>query len=170
MQFQQALIHAMEYQGITQAELAARSDTNPRWILHITTKTDWVPKLDTVLRLCYALRFDVLSFLEYAEVGSRGNEFPVPSSQFPGPQATEQQRMLLDLKPLHIAKALKTLRLEHGLSQRRLHTLTQFSIYSISLREGERYQNYPTITTLKLYCDAFHIHLSSLVGRALSYV
>ena len=81
MQFQQALIHAMEYQGITQAELAARSDTNPRWILHITTKTDWVPKLDTVLRLCYALRFDVLSFLEYAEVGSRGNEFPVPSSQ-----------------------------------------------------------------------------------------
>ena len=170
MQFQQALIHAMEYQGITQAELAARSEANPRWILHITTNTDWVPKLDTVLRLCYALRFDVLSFLEYAEVGSRGNEFPVPSSQFPGPQATEQQRLLLDLKPRHIAKALKTLRLEHGLSQRKLNTLTQFSICSISMREGERYQNYPTITTLKLYCDAFHIHLSSLVARALSYV
>ncbi len=87
MQFQQALIHAMEYQGITQAELAARSEANPRWILHITTNTDWVPKLDTVLRLCYALRFDVLSFLEYAEVGSRGNEFPVPSSQFPVPSS-----------------------------------------------------------------------------------
>ena len=114
--------------------------------------------------------FSAFWSMQRSDRAAMSSQFPVPSSQFPGPQATEQQRLLLDLKPLHIAKALKTLRLEHGLSQRRLHTLTQFSIYSISLREGERYQNYPTITTLKLYCDAFHIHLSSLVGRALSYV
>jgi hypothetical protein len=84
MQFQEALVFAMQDSNVDEQELTARTGSNPRWITEITTNPDWRPKLDTILRLCHALRFNVLTFLDYAESGSRG-EHPTPNTQHPTP-------------------------------------------------------------------------------------
>ena len=190
MQFQQALVSAMETRKVTVEELAARTNSNPRWILSITTNCDWTPKLDTILRLCHALKFNVFSYLALAEVGSRGytpnsqlptpnSQLPTPNSQLPTPNSqllkndsslTKHMEQILDLQPRHISLALKSFRLECGLSQRKLEKLTPFSVNTICTREGEHYQNYPTVTTLYSYCNAYHISLSEFVSRAFSFI
>ena len=74
MQFQKALVFAMQENDVNEQELAKRSGANPRWITEISTNSDWHPRLDTILRLCYSLEFDVFRFLDYAEFGiSRKN-------------------------------------------------------------------------------------------------
>ena len=94
MQFQQALCLAMEERHVSQEMLAARTDANPRWIVEVTTNPEWHPKLDTILRLCLALRYDVISFLELAEVGSRGlapsSKLQAPSSKLQAPSSKLQ--------------------------------------------------------------------------------
>ena len=180
MQFQEALVWAMQESNVDETLLAARTGSNPRWITEITTNPDWRPKLDTILRLCHALKFNVLTFLDYAEVGSRGQhptpntqhptpntqhptpntQHPTPNTQHPTPNTqhptenreTEQQmKLILDMMPSHVAWTLKILRKECGISQDRLVEITPFSKSTISLREGRRNQNYPTTTTLGIY-------------------
>jgi len=94
MQFQQALCQVMEERHVSQEMLAARTDANPRWIVEVTTNPEWHPKLDTILRLCLALRYDVISFLELAEVGSRGlapsSKLQAPSSKLQAPSSKLQ--------------------------------------------------------------------------------
>jgi len=180
MQFQQALCLAMEERHVSQEMLAARTDANPRWIVEVTTNPEWHPKLDTILRLCLALRYDVISFLELAEVGSRGlapsSKLQAPSSKLQAPSSKlqapskedftleEQMLLLLEVMPFHVSRALRAARLEAGLSQRKLSKLTTFSVCSISLREGYRNTSYPTVTTLGLYCEAFKIELAQFMA------
>ena len=156
----------MEERHVSQEMLAARTDANPRWIVEVTTNPEWHPKLDTILRLCLALRYDVISFLELAEVGSRGL---APSSKLQAPSKEdftleEQMLLLLEVMPFHVSRALRAARLEAGLSQRKLSKLTTFSVCSISLREGYRNTSYPTVTTLGLYCEAFKIELAQFMA------
>lgn len=171
MHFQQALVTAMKTQQVTVQELAERTNSDPRWILTITTNCEWKPKLDTILRLCYALRFNTLSFIALAERGSFRN---TPDTQYINHMSnctiTEHFEQILDLKPRHISLALKAYRLEHGLSQRNLEKLTPFSVSIISMREGNHYHNYPTVTTLCSYCNAYNISLMEFLVRAFSFI
>jgi len=70
MQFQAALVYAMRENNVSEQELCERTGSNPRWIIEITTNSDWRPRFDTILRLCYSLDFNVFSFLDYAEFGT----------------------------------------------------------------------------------------------------
>ena len=98
MHFQEALVTVMETRKVSLEELAARTNANPRWLLAITTNSDWTPKLDTILRLCHALRFNVFAYLALAEVGSRGYN-PQPSTLNPQPSTLNPQ-------PSRVMKAL----------------------------------------------------------------
>ncbi len=183
MHFQEALVTVMEIRNVSLEELAARTNANPRWLLAITTNSDWTPKLDTILRLCHALRFNVFSYLALAEVGSRGYN-PQPSTLNPQPSTlnpqpstlknegslTEHLNQILDLQPRHISMALRSYRLECGFSLRKLEKLTPFNVHTICMREGVRYRNYPTVTTLYSYCDAYQISLREFVERAFSFI
>jgi len=184
MHFQQALVTIMETRNVSLEELAARTNANPRWLLAITTNSDWTPKLDTILRLCHALRFNVFSYLALAEVGSRGYN-PQPSTLNPQPSTLKSQEsrirnqdgslaehlnQILDLQPRHISMALRSYRIECGYSLRTLEKMTPFNVHSICMREGVRYENYPTVTTLYSYCDAYEISLTEFVKRAFSYI
>jgi len=178
MQFQAALVWAMQESKVDETLLAARTGSNPRWITEITTNADWRPKLDTILRLCHALKFNVLTFLDYAEVGSRG-QHPTPNTQHPTESrkqkpalgktydfsVEQQMKLILVMMPSHVAWTLKILRKECGISQDRLEEITPFSKSTISLREGRRNQNYPTTTTLGIYCQAYGIRLTEFVSR-----
>ncbi len=169
MHFQEALVTVMETRKVSLEELAARTNANPRWLLAITTNSDWTPKLDTILRLCHALKFNVFSYLALAEVGSRGYN-PQPSTLKNEGSLTEHLNQILDLQPRHISMALRSYRLECGLSQRKLEKLTPFNVHTICMREGVRYRNYPTVTTLYSYCDAYQISLREFVERAFSFI
>ena len=99
---------------------------------------------------------------------------PTPNTQHPTPNTqhptenreTEQQmKLILDVMPSHVAMTLKLLRKECGISQDRLEEMTAFSKSTISLREGRRNKNYPTTTTLGIYCQAYGIRLTEFVAR-----
>lgn len=160
----------METRNVSLEELAARTNANPRWLLAITTNSDWTPKLDTILRLCHALRFNVFSYLALAEVGSRGYD-PQPSRiKSNEGSLPEHLNQILDLQPRHISMALRSYRIECGYSLRTLEKLTPFNVHTLCMREGVRYENYPTVTTLYSYCDAYEISLTEFVKRAFSYI
>jgi transcriptional regulator with XRE-family HTH domain len=170
MHFQKALVTVMDYQGVSIQELATRTGSDLRWILSITSNSDWRPKLDTILRLCYALRINVFSFIGIAEAGLKYNEINSKETFSTYCSIVEHMRQILDLQPKHISMALRSYRLECGFSQRNLEKLTPFNVHTICTREGKRYQNYPTVTTLYSYCDAYKISLQDFVIRAFSYI
>ncbi len=101
MHFQQALVTVMETKKVSLEELAARTNANPRWLLNITTNSDWTPKLDTILRLCHALRFNVFAYLALAEAGSRGYN-PQPSTLNPQPSTLNPQPSTLKSQELRM--------------------------------------------------------------------
>ncbi|MPM40058.1 hypothetical protein SDC9_86696 [bioreactor metagenome] len=173
MQFQKTLVQILDELGISPYELAKRMDSDYRWIVEITSNQEWKPKLDTIFRICYALQFDVETFLYRAEFGidfrnvvtSKVGNF----SYFQDWDILSQAHLILETRPSHIAKTLRTYRHETGLTQKELSRITLFSVNSISLRESMRYQNFPTITTLQLYCSAFKISLATLVSRIFTF-
>lgn len=167
MHFQQALVSVMKTQQVTIQDLAIRTNSNPRWILSITTDWEWRPNLDTILRLCYALRYNTFSFIAMAEASFQG-KILIP--QYQGEDLSEHLEQILDFQPKHIALALRAFRLENGLSQRQLEKITPYNVNSICKREGKRYQNYPTVTTLYSYCKAYNITLEEFVIRAFSFI
>jgi transcriptional regulator with XRE-family HTH domain len=158
--------------NVSEQELCERTGSNPRWIIEITTNSDWRPRFDTILRLCYSLDFNVFSFLDYAEFGTiidnsfYCNYFSKGSNKFLVSSLFQLQKsLILDILPCHIAKAFRSFREEIGLSQRNLAKITPFSVSTISLREGLRNRNYPTITTVSLYCKAYNITFSQFLAR-----
>ncbi|MBI9096755.1 MAG: helix-turn-helix transcriptional regulator, partial [Sphaerochaeta sp.] len=70
--------------------------------------------------------------------------------------------------PEQISYALKAVRLELGLSETTLAKRTHFQLTAISLREQSRYQSYPALSTLEIYCKAFGITVSSFLCYAAS--
>lgn len=167
MYFQQALVTAMEAQKVTIRELAVRTHSDPRWILSITNNCEWHPKLDTILRLCYALRVNVFSFIALAENRSQGK---ILISQQQNYDLSKHLEKILFFLPEHISLTLRSFRLENGLSQRQLERLTPYNVYAICTRESKRYQNYPTVTTLYSYCEAYNISLEEFIVRAFSFI
>lgn len=176
MQFQKALVFAMQENDVNEQELAKRSGANPRWITEISTNSDWHPRLDTILRLCYFLEFDVFRFLNYAELGIPCNtsslniKSPTDCSSLNFWKALPFQRsMILEIMPIHVARAFRSLRKDCGLSQKKLEEITPFTKSTISLREGHRNINYPTVTTIDLYCKAFKISFSQFLERVFEH-
>jgi hypothetical protein len=104
---------------------------------------------------------------------------PTPNTQHPTPNTQhptalgntyvfsveQQMKLILDVMPSHVAWTLKILRKECGISQDTLQEITPFSKSTISLREGRRNKNYPTTTTLGIYCQAYGIRLTEFVAR-----
>jgi len=74
-----------------------------------------------------------------------------------------QRELILFLEPFHVTLALRCLRLEYGMTQRELSRLTSFSTATISMREGERYKSFPSMSTIEYYCEAFGISVYSFV-------
>nr|WP_319472768.1 helix-turn-helix transcriptional regulator [uncultured Sphaerochaeta sp.] len=176
MQFQAALVYAIRENNVSEQELCERTGSNPRWIKAITTNSDWHPRLDTILRLCYSLEFDVFRFLDYAEFGPSRNISSInknlPNKIYtlrPWELIPIQRRIILDILPIHVAKAFKSLRKDCGLSQEKLEKYTPFTKSTISLREGHRNNNYPTVTTLALYCKAYKISFSEFLTRVFEH-
>lgn len=176
MNFQKALLLAMQENNVGEQELTERIGANPRWITEITTNSDWHPRLDTILRLCYSLEFDVFRFLDFAEFGMSYADSTYSLSlqkKFTKIELWEsiliQKRMILEIMPIHIARAFRSLRKDCGLSQKKLEKITPFNISTISLREGHRNNNYPTATTVALYCKAYNISFSQFLMRVFEH-
>jgi transcriptional regulator with XRE-family HTH domain len=49
------------------------------------------------------------------------------------------------------------------MTQRELSRLTAFSTATISMREGKRYESFPSMSTIEYYCEAFEISVYSFV-------
>ena len=67
------------------------------------------------------------------------------------------------ITPTKISSTLRNIRIQKGLSQSDLVKLTHFQLSSISLRENTRYQSFPTLYTLEVYCKAYGISVSSFL-------
>lgn len=154
MHYQAALSRLMEEQRISIQTLSKRTNFSVRWLSLILQDPNWNPWLNTLLKLSEALRINVITLVEYAEVCSRQENPRTPEP--------------ISITPEQISYALKTIRLELGLSQSKLVKLTHFQLTAISLREQERYQSYPAMSTLEIYCTAFGITVSSFLQYASS--
>lgn len=153
MHYQVALSLLMKEQQISIETLSKRTNSSVRWLTIVLNNSDWNPCLNTVLRLSKALRVNAITFIEYAET-------------------CKQQEILrttaCNISPDQISFALKAFRLEKGISQNTLVKLTHFQLTAISLREQTRYQSYPTLCTLEIYCKAYGITVSSFLRYASS--
>jgi len=118
-----------------------------RWIDKLIKSTNWNPCLNTVLRISEALKISVIQFVEFAETR----------------EIHKRSYHSVRITPTRISSTLKTIRLQKELSQSDLAKLTDFQLSSISLRENERHQNYPTLSTLEVYCKAYTISVSSFL-------
>jgi len=177
MQFHQALLFVMDQLEISSCELAQKLSSNSRWIKEITTNSEWKPRFDTVLKICYSINIEVELFLNVAEFGFVGEKIIQHSPYLPPinhrialKASPLQNEIILHTQPYHISRALKVYRKENGLTQSQLEEKTLFSVNSISLRESNRYLNYPTVTTLEQYCYAYGISLSDFVHRVFHFV
>lgn len=139
MQYQKALVCVMEHHHTTVQELSRRMGSDPRWVTEVTTNSEWRPKLDTIFRICYTLKFDVIEFVNYAEFGRFNSDqktlvefgrLPNTSYQF-GVRMSGLMNLILDIRPEHIAKALRSFRIERNLTQRKLEQITPFSVNTI---------------------------------------
>ncbi|WP_332446265.1 hypothetical protein [Sphaerochaeta sp.] len=105
----------------------------------------------------------------------RAAKLQAPSSKLQAPSSKLQAvdddgALILELQPRHISLAFRHFRLKQGLSQYKLEQLTPFSIHTICMRESVHYQNFPTVTTLYSYCDAYDITLTEFIACAFSFV
>jgi DNA-binding XRE family transcriptional regulator len=162
MNYQYALVRMMEEKNLSIYDVATNTDWSVRYAAAVAENTGWHPCFDSVLRLCYGLRLNVFTFFEFAEVGIRGQS-PITGHQTFLRSLEVQRELILFMEPLHVSLALRSLRLERGMTQKELSQLTAFSTPSISMREGTRYMNFPTMTTVEYYCEAFGISVYSFV-------
>ena len=147
MYYQTALILLMEEKQISKKTLVNLSSFSERWIDQILKSNNWNPCLNTVLKISDALKISAIQFVEFAETR----------------KIHKRNYHSVRITPTRISVALKTFRLKKGLSQADLAKLTDFQLSSISLRENIRYQNYPTLSTLEVYCKAYTISVSSFL-------
>ncbi len=167
MNYQYALVRMMEEKNLSIFDVAANTDWTVRYAEAVAENKRWHPCFDSVLKLCYSLRFNVFTFFEFAQVGVRGQS-PIPNPQSPIPKSfvgsvEEQREIILFLEPLHVALTLRSLRLGCGMTQRQLSRLTAFSVTTISMREGKRYVSFPSMSTIEYYCEAFGISVVAFV-------
>ncbi|MDT4761168.1 helix-turn-helix transcriptional regulator [Sphaerochaeta sp. PS] len=148
MQYQTALSLLMEQKQISIKTLVKLTNVSERWIEQILKKQNWNPWLDTVIKISDALKINPIQFIEFAET----REFPKKKHLDP-----------VKITPTSISSTLKNIRIQKGLSQTDLVKLTHFQLSSISLRENSRYQSFPTLSTLEIYCKAFEISVSSFL-------
>ena len=187
MDYQYALNMMMEREQLKISDVAANTGWSIKYAQEIAANRRWHPYFDSVLKLCYRLRFNVFTFFEFAEAGVRG-QHPTPNTQdsrlrlrvgsrFQDSIEPSQQQgcepfvedidvqrtLILLMEPLHVAQAFRSLRIERGLSQRELGILTSFSVQTISLRESSRYASFPSMASVEYYCSAFEISLCSFL-------
>ena len=153
MHYQAALSHIMTAQNISIRTLSKRTNLSERWLTFVLNNSDWNPWLDTLLKLSEGLKTNVLTIVEHAE----GTNLQVYG-----------KKPKINITPEQISYALKAVRLDLGLSQTTLAKLTHFQLTAISLREQSRYQSYPALSTLEVYCKAFGIRVSSFLRYASS--
>jgi len=174
MNYQYALVRMMEEKNLSIFDVAANTDWTVRYAEAVAENKRWHPCFDSVLKLCYSLRFNVFTFFEFAQVGVRGqspitnHQSPITNHQSPGTKSfvgsvEEQREIILFLEPLHVALTLRSLRLGCGMTQRQLSRLTAFSVTTISMREGKRYVSFPSMSTIEYYCEAFGISVVAFV-------
>ena len=140
----------MEEKQISIKTLVKQTSISERWLDQILKSASWNPCVNTVLKISEALKITAIQFVEFTETRK------LHKTGYHSVQIT----------PTEISSTLKTIRLQKGLSQSDLAKLTQFQLSSISLRENERYQNYPTLLTLEVYCKAYNISVSSFLSLA----
>ena len=174
MNYQYALVRMMEEKNLSIFDVAANTDWTVRYAEAVAENKRWHPCFDSVLKLCYSLRFNVFTFFEFAQVGVRGqspitnHQSPITNHQSPITKSfvsdvEKQRELILFLEPFHVALALRCLRLRCGMTQRELSRLTAFSTATISMREGKRYESFPSMSTIEYYCEAFEISVYSFV-------
>ena len=192
MDYQYALNMMMEREQLKISDVAANTGWSIKYAQEIAANRRWHPYFDSVLKLCYRLRFNVFTFFEFAEAGVRG-QHPTPNTQHPTPNTQDsrlrlgsrfqdsivssqyqgcesfvenlevQRSLILLMEPLHVAQAFRSWRIERGLSQKELGILTSFSVQTISLRESSRYASFPSMASVEYYCSAFEISLCSFL-------
>ncbi len=185
MDYQYALNTMMKREQLEISDVAANTGWSIKYAQEIAANRRWHPYFDSVLKLCYRLRFNVFTFFEFAEAGVRG-QHPTPntqdsrlrlgsrfqdsivSSQYQGCESfvenlEVQRSLILLMEPLHVAQAFRSWRIERGLSQKELGILTSFSVQTISLRESSRYASFPSMASVEYYCSAFEISLCSFL-------
>lgn len=149
--YQLALLKLMEEKRFTIKMVSNKGNFSDRWISYILKSPNWNPWLNTLIKLSDVFKIDIIQFLNYAENGKMDYNFSTSD---------------LDITPTRISLALKKIRIEKGFSQANLAILTSFQLSSISLREHERYQSYPTLSTLEIYCKAYDLSISAFLEIA----
>ncbi|WP_409530500.1 helix-turn-helix domain-containing protein [Sphaerochaeta sp. PS] len=82
----------MEEQRISIQTLSKRTNFSVRWLSLILQDPNWNPWLNTLLKLSEALRINVITLVEYAEVCSRAGEPQNPRTPEPqNPRTPEPQ-------------------------------------------------------------------------------
>jgi len=149
--YQLALLRLMEEKRFTIKMVSNKGNFSDRWISYILKSSNWNPWLNTLIKLSNVFKIDIIQFLNYAESGKMDYNFRTSD---------------LDITPTKISLALKNVRIERGFSQADLSKLTKFQLSSISLREHGRYQSYPTLGTLEIYCKAYDLSISAFLEIA----
>jgi transcriptional regulator with XRE-family HTH domain len=149
--YQLALTLFLQEQNTSLSELSLATGFSERWLRSICQDCSWIPRLDTLLILCEAIGIDILDFLAYAESGT---------------ERKEVTHTVQEISPTAITKTLRSFRLENNISQSRLSAITNFQVSSISFRESPRYQSYPAMDTLEIYCKAYKISIAEFLQRA----
>ncbi len=174
MNYQYALVRMMGEKNLSIFDVAANTNWTVRYAEAVAENKRWHPCFDSVLKLCYSLRFNVFTFFEYAQEGV-GSEYIVGIKKsirsYSFIRNVDLQRdIILLLEPYHVAFTLRSLRLGCGMTQRELSRLTAFSVTTISMREGKRYVSYPSMATIEYYCEAFGISVVVFVYELFLYV
>jgi hypothetical protein len=84
MDYQYALNTMMKREQLEISDVAANTGWSIKYAQEIAANRRWHPYFDSVLKLCYRLRFNVFTFFEFAEAGVRG-QHPTPNTQHPTP-------------------------------------------------------------------------------------
>lgn len=168
MNYQYALVRMMKENYLSIYDVALNTDWTVRYAGAVVENTGWHPCFDSVLKLCYDLRFNVFTFFEFADVGVCAQS-SINSHQSFVKSVELQRELILFMEPVHVSLALRSLRLESGMTQKELSQLTAFSTTSISMREGKRYMSFPSMTTVEYYCEAFGISVYSFVFEVFSH-
>lgn len=138
--YQLALTKLMQEKKITIKMISNMGDFSERWISAILNSPNWNPWLNSLIKLSTVFKIDIIQFISFAENGKLDHN--INTYDF-------------DITPNKISIALKEVRVKKGFSQSDLAKLTGFQLSSISLREHVRYQSYPTLGTLDIYCKAY---------------
>ncbi len=168
MNYSNALTLIMESRRVPLDILAMQMYVKTDWIKKIIKKSNWKPRLDTILHICYCLEVDVFDFLKLSNENIIKNSFLL--NTMPLKINNRHHQIILNLESKHIAKTLLFFRETKKITQATLSERTGFQLSAISLRESLRYTNIPTMATIELYCKAYGISLEDFIRNVFVYV